>query len=73
MLQIVRCHYCGKRKEWRIPDKEPKWFKKKVKNPYIIDYKDLKKDYQERLTINVEFCSKECLKKFENKNNETKG
>lgn len=58
--QAVRCFNCGKEKIW-TGDKEPKWFTKKIKSPYIIKVSD---DI-EFPKINGIFCTKECLNQYD--------
>ena len=55
MIQVVRCYNCGKMKQWKVGNKKPKWFEKKVPRTDIISPKN------HGLTLTVEFCSKHCL------------
>ena len=56
MLTPIRCQYCGKLKQW--VNKPPKWYYKKIRNPFIIG------DYPADKNYTGAFCSKKCLKAY---------
>ena len=58
MLKIVKCHNCGKPKQWTINTNEPKWIETKVLRTDIISPQN------HNIKINVQFCSEECLKQY---------
>ena len=59
MIQIVKCHNCGKPKQWAVGTDEPKWIETKVLRTDIISPQN------HNLMKVVQFCSKECLKVYE--------
>ena len=54
MIQIVKCHTCGKHKEWKVGEKPPKWYNGRVKDWLIIS------PQEHNIMRNVVYCSKKC-------------